>query len=116
MKKAQIIDLIIADINKFLIKEKIDLVKVELRQTNGVPILCEGDIPANDKVKVNEHLKKYKNKYEIMKLIINFRYGNMVGMEKKIGKKHIAKRYKNYLKNEAELMELIGAETILKLK
>jgi len=114
--KIQIIDLIISDINKFLIQEKINPVNITLIQLNGTPVKCEGDISDEKKIKINERLKKYKNKYEIIKLIIEYKYGNITKMQDKIGKKQIGKRYKNFFKTEAELMGLIDSENIIKLK
>ena len=72
MKDVQIIDLIIADINKYLIKNRINPLHVSFRQNNGVPIICEGKINADKKAEINEYLKKYKDKYEIFKLVMNY--------------------------------------------
>ena len=115
MKDIQVIDLIISDINKFLIKKKINPVNVNLIQLNGVPFYCEGNISAKKKIEINEYLKKYKDKYEIIKLIIEYRYGNTSKMQDKIGKTQLGKRYKNWIKNTEELMDLIEAKHIIKL-
>lgn len=115
MKDIQIIDLIIADVQKFMINNRINPVNVELFQSNGVPISCTGDITEDQKEKINEHLKKYKSKYEIIKLIINHRYGTISEMEKQIGKTQIGKRFKTFIRNEKELMDMLGCDQRLKL-
>jgi len=115
MQDIQIIDLIISDINKFLIKEKINPVNIEFVQLNGVPFRCEGNISDEKRIKVNDHLEIYKNQYEIIKLIINYRFGNTTKMQEEIGKTQLGKRYKNWIKNTEELMEFIEAKNIIKL-
>jgi len=116
MKDIQIIDLIIEDINKFLVKNRISQSKVSLIQKNGVPIYCQGDIDLEDKEKVNEHLKKYKDKYQIFKLIVNHKHGSITKFEETIDKKQIGKRFKNFFKLESELMSLINAKNTIELK
>jgi hypothetical protein len=100
MKDIQIIDLIITDIHKYLIKNKINPVNIELIQNNGVPILCEGKITADEKIMINEYLKRYKDRYTIFKLIINYHYGSLTNAETEIGKKQLGNRLKNFIKNE----------------
>jgi hypothetical protein len=112
----KIIDLIIEDLNRFLIYEGINPLKVDLIQNNGIPVFCEGDLNEEDKVKINEYLKSYKNKIKILEIIRDYRYGNKSNMSKELGKNHIWERYINYVKNEKELMNYLGAETIIKLK
>lgn len=115
MKEIEIIDLIISDINKFLIKEKINPVNVDFIQSNGVPSKCEGNISDENRIKINGHLKIYENQYEIIKLIINYRFGNISKMQDDIGKTQLGKRYKNWIKNTEELMEIIKAKNTIKL-
>lgn len=115
MKDIQILDLIYSDINKFCIKENIDPLKVDLIQSNGVPSDCKCNISEEKKEKLTKFLMKYKDRYEIIKLLIAYRFESTSNMEIKIGKKQLGKRYKNYLKNEAELMGYLGAKNVITL-
>ena len=81
-----------------------------------MPIICEGKITAGQKFMINEHLKKYKDKYEVYKLIMNYHYGSTSEYERTREKTQIGKMLKNFLKKEAEIMEILKAENKIKLK
>lgn len=116
MKEIEVIDLILEDVNKFLINQGINPLKVDLLQRNGIPYKCDGELTKQEKDKINDHLETYRNDIKILELIRDFKFGSKAEMNRELEKNHVWERYINMVKNNTELMDYLGAEFVIKLK
>lgn len=112
-----ITELIIEDIYRYMIKNKINISKVLIKKNGTEPYKATSkEMAENDLERFNNYLQKQTTVEKKLDLLVEHHFGTWAGMDRSTGIRGNKDKYKRMIKKNKEMWGVFNCESSIKSK
>lgn len=113
----KITELIIEDIYKYMVKNKINISKIIITKNGSEPYKATSEeATENDLNKFNNYMQKQTTVEKKLDLLVKYHFGTWAGMDRSTGIRGNKEKYKRLIRKNKEMWGVFNCESSIKSK